>query len=93
MIIKENLYDENHIKRNTDLPFLVRMDNRQFLRPEEVISGYKKKDPTRDAKVIKKNTKVPPTKEHRAINSFLNILQMNGEIMLFGIPKQMELQL
>lgn len=64
VIIKENLYDANHIKRNTDLPFLVRMDNRQFLRPEEVISGYKKKDPTRDAKVIKKNTKVPPTREH-----------------------------
>jgi len=65
VIIKEKLYDAEHIKRNTDLPFLVRMDNLQFLRPEEVISGYQKKNPTRDAKIVDKKTKTLPLKEHK----------------------------
>jgi len=63
VIIKEKLYDAIHIKRNTDLPFLVRMDNLQFLRPEEIFAGYKKKIPTRDTKIINKDTKIPPLKE------------------------------
>jgi nitrate reductase alpha subunit len=65
VIIKEKLYDAEHIKRNTDLPFLVRMDNLQFLRPEEVISGYQKKNPTRGAKIVDKKTKTLPLKEHK----------------------------
>jgi len=63
IIIEEKLYDAEHIKRNTDLPFLVRSDNLNFLRPEEVIPGYKKKLPTRNTKIITENTTVPPTRE------------------------------
>ncbi len=63
VIIKENLYDVDHLKRNTDLPFLVRMDNLGFLRPEEVFKGYKKKTPQRDTKVFEKGKKIPPVRE------------------------------
>ncbi|MCP5053923.1 MAG: molybdopterin-dependent oxidoreductase, partial [bacterium] len=41
------------------------MDNLQFLRPEEVFSGYQKKVPTRDAKIVDKKTKTVPLKEHK----------------------------
>lgn len=64
VIIKEKLYDSDHVKRNTDLPFLIRMDNLQFLRPEEIISGYKKKTPSRDTKIIESSEKLPPIREH-----------------------------
>lgn len=41
VIIKKNLYDKKWVSKNTDLPFLVRMDSLQPLRPEDVIAGYK----------------------------------------------------
>ncbi|MBI1948973.1 MAG: molybdopterin-dependent oxidoreductase [Deltaproteobacteria bacterium] len=36
VIFKEKLYDDAWVKTNTDLPFLVRMDTLQPLRPEDV---------------------------------------------------------
>ncbi len=63
VIIKEKLYDEDHLKRKTDLPFLVRQDNNDFLRPEDIIKGYKRKTPQRDAKVFDKGEKIPSVKE------------------------------
>jgi nitrate reductase alpha subunit len=54
VIIKEKLYDETHIKRYTDLPFLVRMDTLDMLRPEDVIPDYQKKALTKDTVVVKK---------------------------------------
>ncbi|MBK8201592.1 MAG: molybdopterin-dependent oxidoreductase [Bdellovibrionales bacterium] len=41
VIIAKNLYDPDFVRGSTDLPFLVRMDNLQPLRPEEVLPGYK----------------------------------------------------
>lgn len=64
VIIKENLYDADYVKRNSDLPFLVRMDTLEFLRPEEIINGYQKKTPTRNTRILSKDEKVPPVKEH-----------------------------
>ncbi|MEK6699771.1 MAG: molybdopterin-dependent oxidoreductase [Nitrospirota bacterium] len=55
VIIKEKLYDANHIKKYSDLPFLVRMDTLDMLRPEDVIPGYQKKALTKDTVVMKKN--------------------------------------
>ncbi len=55
VIIKEKLFDEKYMKRYTDLPFLVRMDTLEMLRPEEVIPGYKKKPLTKDTVVVKKD--------------------------------------
>jgi len=63
VIIKEKLYDEDHLKRKTDLPFLVRQDNNDFLRPEDIIKGYKRKMPQRDTHVFSKGTKIPSIKE------------------------------
>jgi len=40
VIISKKLYDKDFVNKNTDLPFLVRMDNLQPLRPEDVIEGY-----------------------------------------------------
>lgn len=40
VIVSKGLYDKDFVARNTDLPFLVRTDTLQPLRPEEVIAGY-----------------------------------------------------
>lgn len=40
IIIANKLFDGAWVARNTDLPFLVRMDTLQPLRPEEVMAGY-----------------------------------------------------
>ena len=44
LIIDNKWYDENFIKRFTDLPLLVRTDTLKRLRPDEVIPDYKNKD-------------------------------------------------
>lgn len=41
VIIHKNLHDKKWVAKNTDLPFLIRMDNLQPLRPQDVIEGYK----------------------------------------------------
>ena len=40
VIVKEKLYDEAYIAANTDLPYLIRMDNGKMLRADEVFPGY-----------------------------------------------------
>jgi nitrate reductase / nitrite oxidoreductase, alpha subunit len=55
VLISENLYDANYVKRYTDLPFLVRLDTLEMLRPEEVIAGYQKKRPTRNLAIHTKD--------------------------------------
>jgi DMSO reductase family type II enzyme molybdopterin subunit len=39
VIIDENLYKAGFIKEQTDMPLLVRLDNRRFLRASEVVEG------------------------------------------------------
>ncbi|HNH35248.1 MAG TPA: molybdopterin-dependent oxidoreductase [Rhodocyclaceae bacterium] len=39
VIIKENLFDVMSVKEQTDLPYLVRKDNRRFLREADVVEG------------------------------------------------------
>lgn len=41
VIISKKLFDAEYVTQNTDLPFLMRMDTLQPLRPEEVIADYK----------------------------------------------------
>lgn len=55
VIINEKLFDANNIKRYSDLPFLVRMDTLEMLRPNDVISGYQKQKPSKDAIIVKKD--------------------------------------
>jgi nitrate reductase alpha subunit len=39
VILREKLYDDDYVKRWTDLPLLVRMDNLKLLRASEVFGG------------------------------------------------------
>lgn len=36
VVINDNLYDESYIKEQTDLPFLIRLDNNKFLREKDM---------------------------------------------------------
>ena len=65
VIINEKLFDANNIKRYSDLPFLVRMDTLEMLRPNDVISGYQKQKPSKDAIIVKKDDPIlGKIKEH-----------------------------
>ncbi len=44
-IIQKKLYDRAWVAKNTDLPFLVRMDTLQPLRPADVLPGWKDERP------------------------------------------------
>ncbi|MDX9715010.1 MAG: molybdopterin-dependent oxidoreductase [Dissulfurispiraceae bacterium] len=39
IIINEKLYDEAYLKEQTDMPFLIRSDNKQFLRESDMVEG------------------------------------------------------
>lgn len=58
IIIQEKLYDEEFIKAQTDLPFLVRMDTLQLLKPEDIILDYKPRE-LKNTQVLKEGEKAP----------------------------------
>jgi len=58
VIISKRLFDQEFVSANTDLPFLVRMDNLQPLRPEEVIEGFTEPN-LKSIRFIKKGEKNP----------------------------------
>jgi nitrate reductase alpha subunit len=64
MIMQEKLYDEQYVKSNTDLPFLVRMDTLKLLRAEEIFPGFEAPQERRETKIIKKG-EIPPA-PHKA---------------------------
>ncbi|MCC6278908.1 MAG: molybdopterin-dependent oxidoreductase [Oligoflexia bacterium] len=69
VIIKKKLHDENWVAKNTDLPFLIRMDNLQPLRPQDCIDGYKSPELT-SIKFLKKGEKGQPNQaQHTAPES------------------------
>jgi nitrate reductase alpha subunit len=41
VILAEKIYDDDFVRKNTDLPFLVRLDTLEPLRPEDVFENYK----------------------------------------------------
>lgn len=59
VILSKKLYDDDFVAKNTDLPFLVRMDNLQPLRPEEILPDYKAPD-LQSITFLKKGEKAPP---------------------------------
>lgn len=61
VVIKEKLYDENFMKKFTDLPFLVRMDNQKILKPTDIIKGYQKAGLKNYIQVLKQGEKNKPT--------------------------------
>lgn len=54
VIVRENLFDDAFIKKFTDLPLLVRMDNLQLMRASEVFPNY------RNAPLRNGTTVIPP---------------------------------
>jgi nitrate reductase alpha subunit len=61
-IIANNLYDREFTERMTDLPFLVRMDTLQPLRPSEFIEGYREPE-LESIRFLKKGEKAPEGRE------------------------------
>lgn len=59
VIISKKLYDKEWVSKNTDLPFLIRMDTLLPLRPKEVFADYKQPDLT-SIKFTKKGEKMGP---------------------------------
>ena len=59
IIVKKKIYDRDWVAANTDLPFLVRMDTLQPLRPEEVIAGYQAPE-LKTMEFMKKGETPPP---------------------------------
>ncbi len=60
VIIRDKLYDEAFIKRFTDLPLLVRMDNLKFLRARDLIKDYKPVELKNRTKVLAPGETAPP---------------------------------
>lgn len=61
VIIRDKSYDADFMKKFTDLPFLIRMDNQKILKPSDVISGYQKPAPKNYIEVIGKGQVPKPT--------------------------------
>ncbi len=61
-IISKNLYDKDFVENKTDLPFLVRLDTLQPLRPEEIIADFKEPELT-SVRFMKKGEKPVAGKE------------------------------
>jgi nitrate reductase alpha subunit len=59
VIMREKLYDEDYVKRWTDLPVLVRMDTLKYLRAEEVFGGAPA-PLSNQTQVLRKGEKPPP---------------------------------
>ena len=64
VIISKKLYDEAWVKKNTDLPFLIRMDTLEPLRPEDVDAQYVAHHP-RNLSFVKKGERNPPLPRQR----------------------------
>ncbi len=58
-ILSQGLYDPGHVKRFTDLPFLVRMDTGTLLRAADAIAGYEQADLTNYVKVLAEGENPP----------------------------------
>lgn len=59
VIISKKQFDPRWVAKNTDLPFLVRMDTLEHLRPSEVLPDYTTQRPA-NVRFLKKGEKPPP---------------------------------
>jgi nitrate reductase / nitrite oxidoreductase, alpha subunit len=61
VIVKEKLYDEDFVKRFTDLPRLVRMDTLEPLLARDVFPGHVDSTPTNWTTMLEPGESAPPT--------------------------------
>jgi nitrate reductase alpha subunit len=69
VILSKKLHDPVWVRANTDLPFLVRMDNLQPLRPDDVDPGAlpgHTASAIRNVAVLKPGEKPPPGSQHKS---------------------------
>ncbi|MCU0696813.1 MAG: molybdopterin-dependent oxidoreductase [Myxococcaceae bacterium] len=64
VIISKKKFDPAWVAANTDLPFLVRMDTLQPLRPEEAIANFQTEAP-KNITFLPKGQKAPPVTQQR----------------------------
>ncbi|MBL8610324.1 MAG: molybdopterin-dependent oxidoreductase [Myxococcales bacterium] len=64
VIVAKKLFDAAWVAKNTDLPFLVRMDTLQPLRPDDLDGAYAHKSPG-NVSVLKAGEKPPPGPQHK----------------------------
>lgn len=62
VILKERLYDRDHVHQWTDLPILVRMDSLRYLRAQDVFGGGA--EPLSSTVVLREGERMPPPGEH-----------------------------
>jgi nitrate reductase alpha subunit len=65
VILKENLYDKEYVKKFTDLPLLVRMDTLKHLSPRDFIKDYKPAKLSNATEVIEEGAKLPDTAQQK----------------------------
>lgn len=61
VIIRDKLYDADFMKKFTDLPFLIRMDNQKILKPTDIIKKYQKPGLKNYIEVLKAGEKNKPS--------------------------------
>jgi len=66
IIIRDKKYDADFMKKFTDLPFLVRMDNQKMLKPTDVTANYQKPDLKNYIEILKKGEKAKKSLEQGA---------------------------
>jgi nitrate reductase alpha subunit len=64
-IIAQKLYDKDFVENKSDLPFLIRLDTLEPLRPEAVIAGYK--EPELKSVVFMKAGEKPPANAQQKV--------------------------
>ncbi len=67
VMMSEKMYDEKFVKRNTDLPSLVRMDTLERLKAGDIFSGHKNSELTNWAQVVAKGQTPPPTTQQKGM--------------------------
>lgn len=67
VIIRDKLWDDYSVKTRTDLPLLVREDNKKLLRANDVIPGYTNAPLSNFTEITTPETKLPPPAEQSAM--------------------------
>lgn len=61
VLVKENLFDADYLRRFTDLPVLLRNDNLEYLRASDIIADYRPADLANYVKLLREGEKPPDT--------------------------------
>ena len=67
VMIKENLYNADFVKRYTDLPALVRMDSLELLKATDIFPEHKNSIPKNWTHMMRKGETAPPTVKQDAM--------------------------